>query len=272
MRPQFDAAYIRDELERLGDHLTEPITAYLLGGGAMVFRDLKTGTKDIDLVVASGDDLANLTGALAHAGYDLVRDPGVAYAELGAQRIFENDDGCRYDVFNQQVVGKLVLTTTMKQRSQPFLNAAEFEVRLVSPEDIFLFKSVAGRVDDIEDMYTILQTGLNFDVIEAELDIQIERTDGELFVTHINEALLEMEERFGVRAPLQDRVSAITDRVYEEVAVVHALEESETVSKQELSERIPLNEDELTDVLARLTEKGVTEIDGGRITYTGNPV
>lgn len=272
MRPQFDAAYIRNELEHVGDHLTAPVTAYLLGGGAMAFRGLKDTTKDIDLVVGSGDELARLQGVLADAGYDVVHDPGEAYEELGAQRILENDDGCRFDVFNQQVAGKLVLTDGMKERSEPFLNAGKLDVHLVSPEDIFLFKSVAGRVDDIEDMYTVLQTGLDFDAIENEIDAQAGELDSELFVTYVNDALGEMEERFGATTPLQEWVGERTASVYEEIAVLQALEEGDPTPETELHERIELNELELANALARLEQKGAIERDDRGIVCTGSSV
>nr|WP_241430801.1 hypothetical protein [Haloferax elongans] len=67
----------------------------------MAFRGLKETTKDIDLIVSSGDDLGQLQVVLLELGYDSVREPDEAYEELGAQRILENDDGCRIDVFNQ---------------------------------------------------------------------------------------------------------------------------------------------------------------------------
>jgi len=68
-------------------------------------------------------------------------------------------------------------------------------VELVSPEDIFLFKAVAGRVDDIEDIFSLMQTGLEFDVVEAELEAQVELLDQELFVTYVNEALTDLTEQ-----------------------------------------------------------------------------
>ena len=57
MRERFDNTYIQSELERIGMQLETPLTVYLIGGDAMAFRDLKETTKDIDLVVTSGDDL-----------------------------------------------------------------------------------------------------------------------------------------------------------------------------------------------------------------------
>jgi len=41
MRPTFGRKYIENELKRIEDGLSEPLTVYLIGGGAMALRDLK---------------------------------------------------------------------------------------------------------------------------------------------------------------------------------------------------------------------------------------
>ena len=171
MRARFDSSYIHSELERIGQQLDNPLTVFLIGGGSMAFRGLKETTKDIDLIVSSGDNLSQLQVALLKLGYDIVREPDEEYEALGAQRILENNDGCRIDIFNQQVVGKLILSSGIRERSERYLNPGNLVVELVSPEDIFLFKSVAGRVDDSEDMFSLIQTGLKFGVVKAELEV-----------------------------------------------------------------------------------------------------
>lgn len=65
MRERFDSSYIRSELERIGQQLDDPLTVFLIGGGAMAFHELKNTTKDIDLVVTSGDDLRQLQAVKA---------------------------------------------------------------------------------------------------------------------------------------------------------------------------------------------------------------
>nr|WP_245547776.1 hypothetical protein [Halovivax ruber] len=60
MRPTFGREYIESEFRRIADGLSEPLTVYLIGGGAMSLRDLKGATKDIDLVVADGDAYGQL--------------------------------------------------------------------------------------------------------------------------------------------------------------------------------------------------------------------
>ena len=264
MRARFDREYIGSELGRIGRRLDTPITVYLIGGGAMAFRDLKTTTKDIDLVVTSGDDLRVLQAVLHDCGYEIVADPGEAYDTLGAQRIFENDDGCRIDLFNRQVVDKLVLSDGMRQRSESHLDTGRLTVALVSSADIFLFKSVAGRTDDIEDLFGLVQTGLNFDTIADELTQQIDLLGQELFVSHINEALLELEAQYNVTTPLAEPISEITERVYQELEVLNAFDDS--ITQPELSAKLSLPPNDLEDAIESLENKNVITVENGRIT------
>lgn len=264
MRVRFDSEYIEGELERIGDAFEAPLTVYLIGGGAMAFRDLKNTTKDIDLVVTSGEDLQRVQAVLLANGYENVEEPGGEYDELGAQRILENNDGCRIDVFNQQVIDKLVLSEGMRQRSERYLDAGRLSVELVSAEDIFLFKAVAGRTDDIEDMFALVQTALHFDLIEEELERQIELLGQELFVSYVNEALLELEEQHNVRTPLAETVARITERVYRELEVLRAIDDS--IHQSELAARLDLSDAEIEAALRRLQEKEVIRVEDRRIT------
>lgn len=264
MRARFDSEYIEQELERIGEESKTPLTVYLIGGGAMAFRDLKNATKDIDLVVTGGDALQRLQAVLLANGYNIVKEPGDEYDELGAQRIFENDDGCRIDVFNRQVIDKLVLSDGMRSRSERHLDAGQLSVELVSAEDIFLFKAVAGRTDDIEDMFALVQTALDFDIIEDELERQIDLLGQELFVSYVNEALLELEEQYNVTTPLAEPVSEITERVYREVEVLQAIDNS--TSRSELEATLELSTDEIEEALRSLEEKGVITVEEQQIT------
>lgn len=190
---------------------------------------------------------------------DIVKEPGEEYDDLGAQRILENDDGCRIDIFNQQVIDKLVLSEGMRRRSEAYLDAGRLSVALVSSEDIFLFKSVAGRTDDIEDMFSLVQTELDFDVIEDELEQQIDLLGQELFVTHANEALLELEEQHNISTPLAERVSEITERVYRELEVLQTFDES--ISRSELEAAADLSPEDIEEAIEHLVEKDVVAVE-----------
>jgi len=263
MRARFDAEYIRSELERIGQQLDSAVTVFLIGGGAMAFRDLKTTTKDIDLVVASGEDLRRVQETLLELGYEVVQSPAEEYEQLGAQRILENNDGCRIDLFNRQVIDKLVLSEGIKERSDRQLEAGNLVVQLVSSEDIFLFKAVAGRADDIDDMFTLVQTDLDFESIEDELTAQIRLLDQELFVTHLNEALIDLTDRHDIRTPLHEPVAEITDRVYEELHVLQELGEESSMT--ELETAVDLEADKTHEIVERLEQKGAIATSDSRI-------
>ncbi|RBI60046.1 hypothetical protein DMJ13_20430 [halophilic archaeon] len=248
MRPTFGREYIEDEFQQIADGLTDPLTVYLIGGGAMSLRNLKGATKDIDLVVTDGDAYGQLWAVLLDLGYSEVQSLAPDYHALGATSCVENDDGCRLDIFNQQVANKLVLTDGMRERSEPFLAMDSLTVQLVSSEDIFLFKLIAGRDDDIEDMNALVQAGLDFDIVRSELEAQIEQLGDDQFATFANEALVDLNERYGVTTPIEDRVQELTARYYRGLEVLQVLDEPKTID--ELATDLDLD---VTEVIERVT-------------------
>jgi len=260
MRRTFEEDYIKEEFQRLGEALDEPVTVYLIGGGSMAFRDLKVATKDIDVVVNGAETFKRLQSGLRSLDYEDVKDPDTVYEELGASTILENGDGCRFDVFNQQVVDKLMFSDGMEERSEHLLSEGGLAVQMTSREDVFLFKSVAGRPGDVEDMNVLVQSGLDFDAVESELRRQTELLGEELFVTEMSEALIDLEDRFGVTTPLDDVVAEISERVYQELEVLLAVENSDSV--EEVFKQVELSEAKAEAVMNRLGEKGLVELDG----------
>lgn len=263
MRRRFGTDYLREEFDRLGAALDGSTDAYQIGGGSMAFRDLEDATKDIDLVVLDREILDRILDALTGIGYDTVRSPSDEYASLGAEAVVENEDGCRFDLFVRQVAGELVFTDGMERRSERLLEAGALTVRLVSPEDVFLFKSVAGRTDDVEDLFTLVQTGLDFEAIENELDRQTELRGEEFFVTVVNESLADLEERFGATTPIGGSVSRRAGQVYRELEVLMAIDGTTTVDEIERSTDLP--QEEFDDLLDGLEAKGVIERDGAEV-------
>jgi len=141
-RNHFGPEYIRGELYDIGGALQEEVTVYLIGGGAMAFRDLKDTTKDSDLVVTTDQAYERLLATLTDLGYSEVTDLGDDYQQLGARLCVRNEDGCQIDLFNRQVADKLVFSDGMRERSEPFLTSGPLTVLLTALEDMFLFKAV----------------------------------------------------------------------------------------------------------------------------------
>ncbi len=265
MRPTFGRTYIENEFQRIADGLSDPLTVYLIGGGAMSLRDLKGATKDIDLVVPDGDTYGQLWAVLMSLGYAEVQSLNDDYQALGAASCVENDDRCRLDIFNQQVANKLILTDGMHERSESFFDTGPLTVRLVSNEDIFLFKLIAGRDDDIEDMNVLVQTGLDYDVIEEELEAQIDRLGDDQFATFANEALVELTERYGVTTPIEERIQELTNRYYRGLEVLQAFDD--TITVDELAVELELDTDEVHDRIAYLVAFNRVHRDGKIISH-----
>lgn len=215
-------------------------------------------------MVESGDALLQLQSVLLRLGYEKVREPGKAYRELDAQTILENDDGCRFDVFNRQVVGKLIFSVGMVERSEPLETRGNLSVKLTSAEDVFLFKSVTPRADDRGgDMNVLVQSGLDFDVIHDELRTQAELLDEELFVTHVNEALIDLEERFGVTTPLTEPIERLSIEVYDQLAILNSFDDVTTVA--EIQGAVEFPDERIDDTLESLEEKGNVTREGDTI-------
>lgn len=262
-RPRFDARYIESELETVGDRLEEPVRVYLIGGGSLALRGLKEATKDIDVVVDSSETHGRLYTSLLGMGYDEVDPLEAAYQELGATSCVENEDGCRIEIFDRQVVGKLVLSDGMKDRSETWLETGRITVDLVSPEDVFLFKAVATRPDDIGDMAVLVQTGLDFEVIDQELSVQIELLEELQFVTYVSEALGKLEEQHGTTLPLADRVDELSEMYYEALEVQMELDGPTPV--EELQDELGIERGDL-EVRIRTLERT------GQVSYTDGVV
>lgn len=244
-RPRFGRDYIRRECERIADHLQTPVDAFLIGGGAMSLRNLKDTTKDIDLVAPGSEAYDRLLAALNGMGYEEVTDLGDEYEQLGARHCVKNDDGCQIDLFNQQIADKLFFSDGMCERSEAFLERELLSIRLVALEDIFLFKSVALRPDDVDDMATLIQTGLEFEAIEQEIDVQCSLLGGERFTTYVSESLGKLDDRHGIQTPLNDVVDEYYTRYMGGYELYLKLDEETPRSVSELADELGVAEPEV---------------------------
>ena len=172
MMKTFDRKYIEKELSSIDKHLTDTITVYILGGGAMSFIDLKVATKDIDVVVRTEEESKQLLNALCKSGYKNIEHIEPIYQRMKTRAIVENTDGFRWDIFVNTVCDGLTLSKTMMSRSNLFKKLPHMTIYLVSPEDIFIFKAVTSRPRDREDMFTLFTHGLNIDAVQHEIQVQ----------------------------------------------------------------------------------------------------
>lgn len=269
-RPQFGREYIRQEFEAIGAALQTEVTAYLVGGGAMSFRDLKDTTKDIDLVVTGTDDYERLLGALDGMGYEAVTELSAEYERLGARHCVRNDDNCQIDLFYRQVANKLIFSDGMEQRSEGLATHPPFSVRIASLEDIFLFKSVAERPTDIDDMATLVQSGLDFDTIKDEIETQARLLDGEHFTTIVSTSLAELADRHGIQPPLGEFIDEYYVRYMQGLELRRVLDDETPRSVPALAAELDLDETEIEDRVEYLEQFDAVERTPEGILDTGS--
>ncbi|ELZ42945.1 hypothetical protein C463_10085 [Halorubrum californiense DSM 19288] len=192
--PTFESTAIRRQFSELADLISDDLTVYLIGGGALTLEGLKNATKDIDLIVRKESELKQLWSVLTAAGYEPQGDLAEAYDELEAAFILEKDRR-RFDVFHRQVAGVIHLSDAMISRSQHLFDERGLSVQTVSLDDIFLFKAVANREDDVEDMVRIAQGGIDDDVIVTEIMTQLDLLGSDDFIGAMKQKLDRLEDQ-----------------------------------------------------------------------------
>ena len=209
--PTFDQSAIEDQLHELAEHLEASTTVYIIGGGALTLQGLKNATRDIDLIVESTEAAERVFDALTAHGYRSIDDPEVEYTDLDAAFILERDSR-RFDVFNRQVAGVIHLSEAMKGRGEELLVDGNLTVEMVSLDDIFLFKSVANRANDVDDMIVIAEAGIDVNGIMDEVSRQLEYLGEDHFIGAMKAKLDRLEKR-GYSLAIQDRVESLYDSV-----------------------------------------------------------
>lgn len=112
-------------------------------------------------------------------------------------------------------------------------------------------------------MNVLVQAGLDYDVVETELDAQLDRLGDGQFVTVANEALIEFETRYGVTTPLDPRAQELTDRYYRGLDVRQALDDSMTLD--ELAAELELDVADVRDRVGYLVAFDRVRQDGETI-------
>lgn len=170
--PTLSEADLRACLRRLGEALDRPVDLYLLAGSAMVFRDQRETTKDVDCVVMTDREYDAVRDALERLGFEPLEGWSPDPARPGAKARLVDGDGIRYDLFHTIIVDGLVLSEQMRERSDPILEVGNLSMWLVADVDNYVAKVVSSRVSDIRDINRLSRADVDLDVAKAELERQ----------------------------------------------------------------------------------------------------
>lgn len=201
----YEEEEIEEIFKEIYQHLNDKIEAYLLGGGAMIQHGSKTATKDVDLVLDKQEYLETLSSALKEIGYETVPELKSSYQKMEAKTVLEKDNSPRFDIFLDIVCKKLVLSEGIKERSSNFIDLDKLTVKLLSKEDIFLFKIVATRERDIEDASRLVESGLDWSVILNETEEQSVYTERKWFPL-LYQSIEELEQEYSQECPVKDEI------------------------------------------------------------------
>ena len=272
-QPNFGREKIREQFEDIAECVDRETVVYLIGGGAMTLSGQKDATKDVDVVVESKEAYDRIRGGLVEFGYEPQEDLKEEYKELGAAVVLEKDNR-RFDVFDRQVAGELMLTDGIRSRSSAVIEDNPLYVRRFSDEDVFLFKSVANRPDDLDDMAVLLGGGLDFEVVLDELVRQVEVVERDEFVTSVDRKLKRLEDERGIRTDLSDPVGELNEvsRIAGEIRTLPEISEGEGdlegMSIRRLETVTEYSKEEVEEAIDWLEKMGSVRRRGTRVILT----
>jgi len=200
----FDSNYIEKELKKINKNLSKQISIYIFGGGAMSFFDLKTATKDIDVILPTESETSVLIKTLYKTGYNKIETEDPIYIKMKTRDIIENKDGFRWDIFVTKVCGGLSFSKDMQKRAKPFKIFSNIRTYLISPEDIFIFKAVTSRPRDREDMFSLFSHGLDINIIKNEIQKQAQLDEDKAWLSYFFVGLDELVNEYNIIFPDYD--------------------------------------------------------------------
>ncbi|HDP73459.1 MAG TPA: hypothetical protein ENN46_00675 [Candidatus Woesearchaeota archaeon] len=190
--------------------LKRKITAYAIGGTAMMLLGLKEATLDIDLVFESSKDRDAFREAAKSLGY-LEMDAVRVYGKRKNRPIMLKLADERLDLF----VGRVIHFRFSEGMRRRAVNVYQFGDSLVlkaaDPHDIIMLKCATDRVKDKDDARSIIEAvNINWDVLIDEAKSQIGLGE-EAAAFELGAFLEELRNRMKANIPKQalDRLFSI---------------------------------------------------------------
>lgn len=149
--------------EDIGNNIDNPMRLFLMGGENMRLKNLKTVTKDCDMIVETLSDFEILCKALTeHLGYKIIVETAYSQEDLRLypDEILIHPDKSRIDLFTKRVMKDLSLSDVMIETAD-YTTYGKLKVGVLRNEYVFLLKAVASREGDIQDMSKLSQGSLN---------------------------------------------------------------------------------------------------------------
>lgn len=210
-RKKFEKNQLIEALDDISNQLKKPLEAFLVGGLSMIFHGSKLATKDIDIVFSDQKDAQAFIKAANEIGFHDVRDLGHEYIDLKARCILVGKDEVRFDIFIEKVCNALSFSKGMKTRAQKMYDGGTLKLFVASIDDIFLFKAITSRPDDLADMAILAGKEIQWNIVEEEVRSQDESWK---WIGRLYGRLEELEEEYGIPSPLKGRIREEAEIAY----------------------------------------------------------
>lgn len=204
--------------EEIGKYLTKPMRVFLIGGENMRMKNLKATTKDCDLVVENKIEYELLSDILVNKlGYKPIIKTEYSQEDLRIHPdgILVHENRSRVDLFTKRVMREMSLTNNMIDTTD-YVTFGKLQVGLLRNEYVFLFKAVAVREGDIQDMAKLVQGGLqprqfqhgSFDwkKVWEEILEQEKMNPIKSLTINIFDQISLLSEQTGIIPPIQERL------------------------------------------------------------------
>ena len=199
-RKKFEQDILTEALDIIAAQLPEPMEAFLIGGLSMIFHGSKLATKDVDIVFIDQKDAQAFIDVADGIGFHQVDNLTEDYKDLETRCVLEGGNGVRFDIFIGKACNALTFSDGMIERAVIKYQKDNLKLYVASIEDIFLFKSITSRPDDLADMATITGKEIGWNIIKEEAESQ---PDNWKWVSRLYFRLLELEEKYDIPSPLK---------------------------------------------------------------------
>ena len=154
--------------------LNKKITAYAIGGTAMMFLGIKDSTLDIDLVFENEKDKDTFKEAIKSLGYREIGTIKVYGARVNQPEMLKQNDE-RFDLFVVNVID-FVFSENMQKRAESIHQFEEnLILKIADPHDIILMKCATDRLKDKDDVRKIINLNkIRWELLVEEAKKQIE--------------------------------------------------------------------------------------------------
>ena len=267
-RKKYPKEVLDEHLQKISEALPSKVEIYVIGGYALMVHSLRRMTKDVDIVFMDEKSMRTFTRAAKAVGFKGPEDLPDEYKALGSRNILDAPDGVRFDIFVVTVCDALSVSVSMFQRATILPVKDNLFLHIATPEDIFLFKSITNREDDLEDMARMVGPKFQWEIIEQEIHSQKESW---IWLNRVYARLLEFEEVKGISSPLIKRLEKDAE-VYQAMGMVLEKLEDGPLGKKEIKALLKEEDEDFIDaVILELVRRDLVNKKKGKLDKKKKP-